>query len=66
MPSGTWHQFSGKLLRDRDQFRLVLDSGQCWQVALPYSAESFAGRIVTVIGERDEDGCLFVRDLRPV
>jgi hypothetical protein len=66
MPSGTWHQFSGRLLRVRDSFQLVLDGGQCWQLSLPYSAESFAGRKVIVVGERDEDGCLFVRDLRPV
>jgi hypothetical protein len=66
MPSGTRHELIGRLLRVRDEFLLLVDGGPRWTLALSYSAEKFVGRRVSVIGSRDEDGCLFVQELWPV
>jgi hypothetical protein len=66
MPSGTRHEINGQLLRIRDQFHLLVDGGPRWTVMLPYAAEKFVGRRVSVMGSRDEDGCLYVQEFRPL
>ena len=66
MPFGTRHEMVGELLRFRDQFQLLVDGGRRWTVTLPYAAEKFVGRKVSVVGSRDEDGCLYVQELWPV
>ena len=66
MPSGTRHELVGQLLRLRDEFSLLVDGGSRWTVMLPYAAEKFVGRRVSMIGSRDEDGCFFAQEVRLV
>ncbi len=66
MPSGTRHEMVGQLLRLREEFSLLVDGGGRWTVTLPYAAEKFVGRRVSIIGSRDEDDRFFAQEVRLV